>query len=172
MGPDGDPARTPFAILKGAVRMIAVASLLSRHWPTVSGSRHDLAMRVGGSLARAGLTEEEIDEIIVAVTTEAGDEEVEDRRTAAADAASAFRTGDANAYGFSVAPRVPRRSRRRSPVQDPWHRIRQPPAHRDQGRQPARNLHSGRGRPARVRRRSVPARRRPCAACHRGRHSV
>ena len=97
---EGDPATTLFATFKHAVRMIAVASLLTRHWPSASGSRHDLAMRVGGSLARAGLTDEDIDKIVAAVTAEARDEEANDRRSAAAAAASAYRTGDANAYGF------------------------------------------------------------------------
>lgn len=96
---EGDPAAASFATLKHAVRMIAVASLLTRHWPSVNGSRHDLAMRVGGSLARAGLIDDEIDKI-VAATTEARDEEASDRRRAAAAAASAYRTGDTNAYGF------------------------------------------------------------------------
>ena len=96
---DGDPAAAPCNELEAAVRDIAVASVLLRHWPKGPGGRHDLAMRVGGFLARAGFSAEDIDRIVDAVATEADDEEVADRRRAAADSCAAFEGGK-RAYGL------------------------------------------------------------------------
>ncbi len=95
---DGVPAAVPFAELKAAVRSIAVSTILLRHWPD-SGSRHEAALRVGGFLARAGLDAEAIDRIVEAVATEAGDDEVQDRRTAAAAAHEAHSNAE-KVYGF------------------------------------------------------------------------
>ena len=95
----GDPAAASYAELETAIRYIAVASMLLRYWPTKAGGRHNLAMRVGGFLARAGLSADDIDHIVDAVTTEAGDEEVADRRRAAADSCAAFEGGE-RAYGL------------------------------------------------------------------------
>jgi hypothetical protein len=96
---DGDPAAAPCNELEAAVRNIAVASVLLRHWPKGPAGRHDLAMRVGSFLARAGLSAEDIDRIVDAVATEADDEEVADRRRAAADSCAAFEGGKC-AYGL------------------------------------------------------------------------
>ena len=49
----GEPSVVPCAPLERVVRSIAVASLLLRHWPN-KGTRHDLALCVGGFLARVG----------------------------------------------------------------------------------------------------------------------
>lgn len=93
-----DPAEVPFAELKNAVRNVALGTILLRCWPE-SGSRHELSLRVGGFLARAGLDAEAIDRIIEAVATEAGDDEVQDRRVAAAAAHEACANGE-KVYGF------------------------------------------------------------------------
>ena len=95
---DGEPAVIPFEQLKIAVRNVAVGTILLRHWPE-SGSRHETALRVGGFLARAGMDLESIDRLIEATCTEAGDDEVQDRRTAAAAAFEAHSNGD-KVYGF------------------------------------------------------------------------
>ena len=73
--------------------------MLLRYWPTKAGGRHNLAMRVGGFLARAGLSADDIDRIVDAVATETGDEEVADRRRAAVDSCAAFEGGE-RAYGL------------------------------------------------------------------------
>jgi hypothetical protein len=95
---EDDPSEAPLATLKSSIRNIAIASVLLRHWPD-SGSRHELSLRVGGFLARAGIDSETIDRIIEAVATEAGDDEVQDRRTAATAAHEAYSNGD-RTYGF------------------------------------------------------------------------
>jgi hypothetical protein len=96
---DGNPAAAPYNELEAAVRYIAVAAMLLRRWPRKAGGRHELAMRVGGFLARAGFSAEDIDRIVDAVATEADDEEVADRRRAAADSRAAFEGGK-HAYGL------------------------------------------------------------------------
>jgi hypothetical protein len=68
-----------------SVKHVAVATLLARHWPG-KGGRHDAAMTVGGFLARAGLDEDEVVEMMEAIAAAAGDEEVADRVQAARDA--------------------------------------------------------------------------------------
>ena len=95
---DGEPAVVKFVNLKDAVRMIALTSVLLRHWPE-EGTRHELALTVGGFLVRAGLTDDQIDEVVRAVTTEAGDEEIEDRCRAATASAKAFKSGE-KSYGI------------------------------------------------------------------------
>jgi hypothetical protein len=85
--------------LEVAVRYIAVAAMLLRRWPRKAGGRHELAMRVGGFLTRAGFSAEDIDRSVDAVATEADDEEVADRRRAAADSRAAFEGGK-HAYGL------------------------------------------------------------------------
>jgi hypothetical protein len=66
----GDPARTKCADLKNAIMKIAVASLLARHWP--AHGRHDVSMRCGGFLARAGWDADTIDDFMRSVLMTAG----------------------------------------------------------------------------------------------------
>ena len=68
---DGAPARVEFADLKAAVTKLAVASLLLRHWP--ESGRNDIALGVGGFLARAGWSEEAIFQIVHVVCTHRGE---------------------------------------------------------------------------------------------------
>src|SRR5262249_34988837 len=72
--------------------------LLVRAWPN-RGSRHVGALALGGFLARAGWSEDDIREFVEAVATEAGDDEVNDRCSAATDSAAAVARGD-KAYGL------------------------------------------------------------------------
>jgi hypothetical protein len=55
---DGDPIKVEFGALKTAVTRLAFASLLLRHWPETGC--HDLALGIGGFLARAEWPEEAI----------------------------------------------------------------------------------------------------------------
>jgi putative DNA primase/helicase len=52
-GFDGTPANVDADVLVSAVRKVAAAALLSRHWPT-KGSRHHAFLALAGVLARAG----------------------------------------------------------------------------------------------------------------------
>jgi hypothetical protein len=56
---DSEPARSTFAELKTAISKIAVGALLMRHWP--QGSGHNASLALGGFLARAEWSEEEIE---------------------------------------------------------------------------------------------------------------
>src|SRR5262249_42407808 len=95
---EGEPLRSSFTACYAAVQKIASGSLLVRAWPN-RGSRHVGALALGGFLARAGWSEDDIREFVEAVATEAGDDEVDDRRTAATDSAAAVARGD-KAYGL------------------------------------------------------------------------
>jgi hypothetical protein len=96
---DGDPPRVPFSGLKGCVRTVALGCIVLRHWPG-SRSRHDFALRIAGVLARAGWEEANVTYFVATIASEAGDDEVEDRRRAAADTVTAH-AGGAKVYGLT-----------------------------------------------------------------------
>lgn len=84
---DDAPAEVDAATLERAVRHLAAAALLTRHWPG-RGARHDAALAVAGALLRAGWAADEVEHFIEAVALAAGDEETRDRvRTVASTAA-------------------------------------------------------------------------------------
>jgi hypothetical protein len=68
---DGEPARVEFEKLKTAVTQLAVAALLARYWP-VTG-RNDVALGVGGFLARAGWSAEAIHKVVWSICTYRGE---------------------------------------------------------------------------------------------------
>jgi hypothetical protein len=70
-----EPARVTLLDLQGAVRELAAASLLARHWPA-KGQRDKAAMALAGGLTQAGWTEVKVSHFIRAVAIGAGDEEV------------------------------------------------------------------------------------------------
>ena len=82
---DGEPAKVAGEELAHAVCKLAVASLLSTHYPG-QGSRHDGALVIGGVLARAGWNAKDISHVVDVVARAAGDPEVSNRVTAAASA--------------------------------------------------------------------------------------
>ena len=96
---DGEPKQVGFAPLNRVVRSLAFAALLLRHWLTEPGSRHDLALAVGGFLARTGHKPDDISRLVAIVAKEAGDREFEDRKRAAADLATAFASGNQRVWG-------------------------------------------------------------------------
>ncbi|MBZ5643434.1 MAG: DUF3987 domain-containing protein [Acidobacteriia bacterium] len=55
---DGDPPLVDEAILSRAVARLAAASLLVRYWP--ESGRHEARMALGGGLARAGWSEDDV----------------------------------------------------------------------------------------------------------------
>ena len=73
-----EPARVAAADLRPAVARIAAAALLARHWPA-EGGRQDAALALAGGMARAGWTDDAIENFIRAVATAAGDDEIEMR---------------------------------------------------------------------------------------------
>jgi predicted P-loop ATPase len=63
---DGERPEHNCATFKAAITKIAVATVLMRHWPA-RGSRHDAALLVGGFLARAGWTPDDIEHFVDAL---------------------------------------------------------------------------------------------------------
>jgi len=59
---DGDPARSTFDDLKMAISKIAVGVILMRAWP--QGSGHAASLALGGFLARAGWSDDEIGKLV------------------------------------------------------------------------------------------------------------
>ena len=55
------------ATLKVAVTKIAVGTILIRHWPPLGG-RHEAALTLGGFLARAGWTADDVDHFVTTIT--------------------------------------------------------------------------------------------------------
>lgn len=78
------PATIGIEELLASTGNLAAASLLAKNWNRF-GSRHYLAMHLAGALARTGWTEVKTDFFITNIATAAGDDEVEDRRTAVRD---------------------------------------------------------------------------------------
>jgi hypothetical protein len=90
---DCEPARVGGADLKRAVGRLAVAVLLRRHYPG-QGSRHRGAAVLGGVLARAGWSKDDISHVVEVVARAAGDDEVRDRVEAAASAVDVKANGE------------------------------------------------------------------------------
>ena len=80
----GEPSQVDGRYLEHRACLVAVAAMLVRSWPA-QGSRHEAALTVGGFLARAGLTKDEIALVVEAVARAAGDSEAKDRVRAAKD---------------------------------------------------------------------------------------
>lgn len=100
--------RAPAAVdPKGLVRsalLVATAALLARHWP--KGSRHVCAKDAAGFLAARDLDPREIEEIIKAAATAAGDDEIEDRVRVARDTAKQFASGGKTTGGPNLAAAI------------------------------------------------------------------
>jgi hypothetical protein len=69
-----EPAEVALTDLQQAVRELAAAALLAKHWPA-KGSRDAAAMALAGGLTRAGWEEERVSEFCQSVAVAAGDEE-------------------------------------------------------------------------------------------------
>jgi hypothetical protein len=97
-GSQSPPTTIDNAKLAETVAHIAAAALLARYWPP-KGNRHDLALALGGTLARAGWDVVAIEAFADAVVRIANDPRPADRVRCARDAAEAV-IGGKNAYGF------------------------------------------------------------------------
>jgi hypothetical protein len=99
---DGAEGETALLTLKKAEMKIAVGTLLMRCWPEEcpTSTRHDLALGVGGFLARAGWSPDEVHHFIEAICRETdGAEWALDHARTARDSALAFADGK-EARGF------------------------------------------------------------------------
>lgn len=110
------PAEVGGPDLDRAVRALAAAALLAKHWPQKSGSRHDIANALAGMLARAKWSDADVAGFVLAVAAGAGDEEAEGRRDAAKATAERYRTGGYRITGTKtlaglIDPRVVSRVR-------------------------------------------------------------
>ena len=97
---NGDPSDETLAEVETILKRLGVCSLLLRGWPTVPGTRHSCAFLVGSFLARAGLMLTDIEHMIRAIVTEAGDDDVADRVRCALQSAENFMSGERSTYGL------------------------------------------------------------------------
>jgi hypothetical protein len=97
---DGPRASERCSVLHDAIKKIAAATIVIRHWPPTEG--HEAALRVGGLLARAGWDAEAIGHFVVAVQEVAGVTDqlhLEDNRRTAVSAVEHMANGG-NVYGL------------------------------------------------------------------------
>ena len=78
-----DPAHVISEDLARAVRRVAAAALIARHWP--KGHRHDAALALAGALRRVNWARDDAERFLAAAADAAGDAEARDR-TAAVEA--------------------------------------------------------------------------------------
>jgi hypothetical protein len=110
---EGEPPRVDGADLKQAVARLAAAALLVRRYPA-EGSRHDVALTLGGALARACWPANEIQKFVGLVARAAGDDEWQERGRSAVDAAAQLKNGGkvrglpalVDAFGKPVADKL------------------------------------------------------------------
>jgi len=87
---EGGPLEIPLAQLKKAVSLLAVASILLRHYP-IPGNRHESTLALVGGLLKTGLTEEEVVHLVMTVARAAGDPSLDDRQIEVQTTIEAFR---------------------------------------------------------------------------------
>jgi replicative DNA helicase len=88
--------------LRQAVRHLAIAALLARHWPA-AGLRHWAALAAAGFLLRRGLAEEQTTAIIVGAARQAGDEQWQERAADVGTTALKLAAGEAATGGPRLA---------------------------------------------------------------------
>jgi hypothetical protein len=97
----GEPSSVDGADLARRIHDLAAYSLIARYWPAPGlKARHDAALIVGGFLARAGKSPQEIKIAAEAIARAINDPEWRNRRDAAEDAAMAF-DARKHAYGLT-----------------------------------------------------------------------
>ena len=122
---DGEPARIAYADLKTAATKLAVASLLLRFWPELG--RNDIALGVGGFLARASMSADTIFKIVHSICLKRGAKErAEKHAQTAASCVATYEAGTSTrgypwleaAFGASVAKALAKLTDYR-PAQEP-----------------------------------------------------
>ena len=99
--PEKDPTRVDPEELYRAVRCIAAASLLAKHW--ADGIHNELCLRVSGMLMHGGMAVADAEKFLTAVCDAAGDEQVEKRLNTLRATAEKYAAGE-KVMGFpSVA---------------------------------------------------------------------
>jgi hypothetical protein len=93
----GEPANVAARDLEMAVKRLAAAALLAKHFQI--GIRHDLSLAIAGTLLRNGFDAAETKHFIRAVCVAADDEEMLDRLGAVEDTVTRLREGG-NAFGL------------------------------------------------------------------------
>jgi DNA polymerase I-like protein with 3'-5' exonuclease and polymerase domains len=88
------PAHVSARDLHSAVARVASAALLARYWPRKMGTRQDAALGVAGGLLRAGWNERDVEALLRATATAAGDDEIEMRVNAVGRTARKIAVGD------------------------------------------------------------------------------
>lgn len=96
---NGTPAQIDGATLKKRFGELCAAALLAHNYPG-QGSRHDMALALGGILASDGWTEQEIKDFVKPVARSAGDGREENNRAAAAAAAIQSLKDNRAVYGW------------------------------------------------------------------------
>jgi len=90
---DGEPTQVSGEELLRCAKTVASLALLARHWPKEKGSRHHIALRLGGFLARCGWEKGQVGNALEAIAKAAGDAEWSDRKRAGTDAHANFKNG-------------------------------------------------------------------------------
>lgn len=88
----GDPSPVKEGEIVAAVRLVAAAVILSRHYPS-QGSRHDFTLTVANLLARAGYDEQVSRDFLLTLATNANDEEAPERMRSPAYSARRLEEG-------------------------------------------------------------------------------
>jgi hypothetical protein len=86
----GSPATVKGEKLLKTASLTASAALLMRYWPPTGGGCHKAALVVGGFLARAGFTPDDVEWIVEAIADYAVPDRSEELKRTARDAATAF----------------------------------------------------------------------------------
>jgi hypothetical protein len=89
----GLPAHVDGEELRTTVEQLAATTLLARHWPHHTGSRHDLALALAGFLLRGGLARAVTEKILGTAARVAGDGESRDRIAAVRSTVDALAAG-------------------------------------------------------------------------------
>ena len=99
---DGTPATASCAALKTAITKLAVAALLMRNWARGEHGHHELALGVGGVLARAGWSPEDAGHLVGAICRETGGHVQDNARTARESAENFERGGQARGMPWLI----------------------------------------------------------------------
>ena len=87
-----DPARVELSTLRSAVRAVAAAAILARHWPA-RGSRHDARLDLAGGLLRGGASEDFAVDFLTAVCVAANNQGVDDCTKVVRDTVEKLKSG-------------------------------------------------------------------------------
>jgi hypothetical protein len=103
----GEPAKLDGKSLLRKVRLLAACCLLARYWPSTGSGCHDTALVVGGFLARARFSEDDVRHLVAGIAQVANPARAEDDLTRSAeDAARTFHAGGDRTYGYPMLAKM------------------------------------------------------------------